>query len=138
MAERPMEGMMNVTLDKIKDLVGSNTIIGDPIEVGETRILPVSKVTFGFAGGGSDFGTKSPKDLFGGGTGAGVSVTPVAFLVVNKDGNVRTVQLADSSSTLDRVLNMLPELVEGISTALSKKKEEAPEVTVQADVTIPE
>ncbi len=138
MAERPMEGMMNVTLDKIKDLVGSNTIIGDPIEVGETRILPVSKVTFGFAGGGSDFGAKSTKDLFGGGTGAGVSVTPVAFLVVNKDGNVRTIQLADSSSTVDRVLNMLPELVEGISSALSKKKEEDPEAVSQPGMEISE
>lgn len=80
MAERPLEGMMSVTLDKIREMVGSNTIIGEPITLEGTTILPVSKVTFGFASGGSDFGAKTTKELFGGGSGAGVSVTPVAFL----------------------------------------------------------
>ena len=116
MAERQLEGLMSVTLEKIKEMTGSNTIIGEPIVVDGATILPVSKVTFGFAGGGSDFG---------GGTGAGVSVTPVAFLIV-KDGNVRTVQLADSSSTVDRALNMLPELVDKLSGMLGKKESAEP------------
>ncbi len=124
MAERPMEGMMNVTLEKVKELVGSNTIIGDPIQAGETTILPVSKVTFGFAGGGSDFGARTTKELFGGGTGAGVSVTPVAFLVIGKDGNVRTIQLADSSSSIDRILNMLPEFADWLSANIGRKSAE--------------
>lgn len=124
MAERPIEGMMNVTLEKIKELIGTNTVIGDAITVGDTTILPVSKVTFGFGGGGSDFGAKTTKELFGGGTGAGVSVNPIAFLVI-KDGNVRTVQLADHASTVDRALNMLPEIVDKLSNLVSKKDNEA-------------
>ena len=102
---------MGVTLDTIREMGGSTTIIGDTITVDGAMILPVSNVTFGFASGGSDFGAKTTKELFGGGSGAGVSVTPVAFLVI-RDGNVRTIQLADSNSTVDRALNMLPELVD--------------------------
>ena len=124
MAERPLEGLMGVTLDKIREMVGSNTIIGDPITVEGAMILPVSKVTFGFASGGSDFGAKTPKELFGGGSGAGVSVTPVAFLVI-RDGNVRTIQLADSNSTVDRALNMLPELVDKLCALTAKKEAKA-------------
>lgn len=123
MAERPLEGLMSVTLDKIRDMVGSNTIIGEPIKIDGTTILPVSKVTFGFASGGSDFGPKTTKELFGGGSGAGVTVMPVAFLVI-KDGNVRTIQLADSHSTVDRALNMLPELVDKVSLFLNKTEKE--------------
>ena len=130
MAERPLEGLMGVTLDKIREMVGSNTIIGDPITVEGTMILPVSKVTFGFASGGSDFGAKTTKELFGGGSGAGVSVTPVAFLVI-RDGNVRTIQLADSNSTVDRALNMLPELVDKVSALL--KKEEKKDAAAPAE-----
>lgn len=126
MAERPLEGMMNVTLDKIRDMIGSDTIIGDPIVVDDTKIIPVSKVTFGFASGGSDFGAKTTKDLFGGGSGAGVTVTPVAFLVVN-NGNVRPIQLADKAGTIDRALDMLPELVDKLSALLNKDKDSAPD-----------
>ena len=115
---------MGVTLDKIREMVGSNTIIGDPITVEGAMILPVSKVTFGFASGGSDFGAKTTKELFGGGSGAGVSVTPVAFLVI-RDGNVRTIQLADSNSTVDRALNMLPELVDKLCALTAKKEAKA-------------
>lgn len=126
MAERPLEGLMSVTMDKIRDMVGSNTIIGEPIKIEGTTILPVSKVTFGFASGGSDFGAKTTKELFGGGSGAGVSVMPVAFLVI-KDGNVRTIQLADSSSTVDRALNMVPELVDKVSLFLNKSEKTTPD-----------
>lgn len=124
MAERPLEGLMNVTLDKLRDMVGSDTIIGDPITLEGVMILPVSKVTFGFASGGSDFGAKTTKELFGGGSGAGVSVTPVAFLVI-KDGNVRTIQLADSNNTVERALNLLPELVDKLSGLVTKKDAKA-------------
>ena len=119
MAERPLEGLMNVTLEKIKEMTGSNPIIGEPIRVDGATILPVSKVTFGFAGGGTDFGAKTTKELFGGGSGAGVSVTPVAFLII-KDGNVRTNQLAGHNSTVDRALNMVPGLVDKLTGLLNK------------------
>lgn len=82
MAEHPIQGLMGVTIEKIRDMVNAETIIGDPIHVDDTTIIPVSRVTFGFASGGSDVAPSSNKQMFGGGSGAGVSVTPVAFLVV--------------------------------------------------------
>ena len=126
MAEHPIQGLMGITLDKIREMVDSNTIIGKPISTPDgTTILPVSKVTFGFASGGSDFNSKNNanKDLFGGGSGAGVTIAPVAFLVV-KDGHVRTIQLSDSSSGVDRAITMLPELVDKLSE-LTKAKASA-------------
>ncbi|MDY2693841.1 GerW family sporulation protein [Gemmiger sp.] len=125
MAEHPIQGMMGVTIDKIREMVDTSTIIGDPIHPDEkTTIIPVSKVTFGFASGGSDVGPQSSKQMFGGGSGAGVSVTPVAFLVI-ADGNVRTVQLIDKVTAVDNVVASLPELVDKV-TALIKKEKPAP------------
>ena len=111
MAEHPIQNLMNVTMDKIRQMVDSNTIVGKPITTDDgTTILPVSKVSFGFASAGTDFDGKNAanKDLFGGGSGAGVNIQPVAFLVV-KDGCVRTIQLSDGSNTVDRALTMIPD-----------------------------
>lgn len=103
-------------------MVDSNTIIGNPINMADgTMILPVSKVTFGFASGGSDFPTKTSKELFGGGSGAGVSISPIAFLVVH-EGNVRLLQLSDTSNSLDRAIGMMPEMVDKVSDLFSKKE----------------
>ena len=125
MAEHPINGLMGVTMDKIRELVNSDTIIGEPVSLPDgTTILPVSKVTFGVATGGSDFAAKQSKELFGGGSGAGVTVAPVAFLVV-KDGNVRTIQLADPNNRLERAITMLPELVDKLAALLKKEKPEA-------------
>ena len=128
MAEHPIQGLMNVTMEKIHQMVDSNTIIGKPIITEDgTTILPVSKVSFGFASGGTDFDGKNAanKDLFGGGSGAGVNIQPVAFLVV-KDGCVRTIQLSDNAATITRALTMLPELVDKVAALIKKdeKKEE--------------
>ena len=78
MAEHPIEGMMGVTMEKIRQLVDANTIIGEPITVDGATIIPISRVTFGFASGGTDFDGKNAanKDLFGGGSGAGVNIQP--------------------------------------------------------------
>ena len=101
MAEHPLQGMMGITMDKVREMVDSSTIIGDPIKVdADTTIIPVSRVTFGFASGGSDVGAKASKDMFGGGSGAGVSITPVAFLIVTPSG-VRTMQLTEHACTID-------------------------------------
>ena len=119
--------LMEASMSKIRDMVDSNTIIGKPIKTDDgTTILPVSKVSFGFASAGTDFDGKNAanKDLFGGGSGAGVNIQPVAFLVI-KDGCVRTIQLSDGSNTIDRALTMLPELVEKL-TALVKKDGKTP------------
>lgn len=127
MAEHPIQGLMNVTMDKIRQMADSNTIIGKPIKTEDgTTILPVSRISFGFASAGTDFDGKNAanKDLFGGGSGANVNIQPVAFLVV-KDGCVRTIQLTDSNSnTLDRALVVLPELVDKVGAMLKKDKKE--------------
>ena len=123
MAEHPIEGMMGVTMDKIRQMADSNTIIGNPITVEGTIIIPVSRVTFGFASGGSDVGQNSTKDMFGGGTGAGFSIAPIAFLVVN-DGNVRTIQLMEHMSPVDNAINALPDLVDRLTAFLKKEKKD--------------
>ena len=127
MAEHPIQGLMNVTMDKIRQMADSNTIIGKPIKTDDgTTILPVSRISFGFASAGTDFDGKNAanKDLFGGGSGAGVNIQPVAFLVV-KDGCVRTIQLSDGSNTVDRALTMLPELVDKVTALLKKEEKKA-------------
>ena len=122
MAEHPIQGLMGVTIEKIRDMVDTSTIIGDPIHVDDTTtIIPVSRVTFGFVSGGSDVGPSSNKQMFGGGSGAGVSVTPVAFLVVS-NGNVRTVQLVEKVSAVDNVIASLPELVDKVAALIKKEK----------------
>ena len=126
MAEHLIQGLMNVTMDKIRQMADSNTIIGKPIKTDDgTTILPVSRISFGFASAGTDFDGKNAanKDLFGGGSGAGVNIQPVAFLVV-KDGCVRTIQLSDGSNTIDRALTMLPELVDKVSALLKKEEKQ--------------
>ena len=124
MAEHPIQGLMGVTIEKIRDMVNAETIIGDPIHIDDTTIIPVSRVTFGFASGGSDVGPSSSKQMFGGGSGAGVSVTPVAFLVI-ADGNVRTVQLIDKVTAVDNVVASLPELVDKVAALIKKEKPDA-------------
>lgn len=125
MADHTLHDLMGVTMDKIRELAASNTIIGDPITTPDgTTILPVSKVTFGVASGGSDFSGKTNKDHFGGGSGAGVTLAPVAFLVI-KNGSVRTIQLSSENAALDRAITMLPELVDKVSELLKKEPKQA-------------
>ncbi len=133
MSEHPIKGLMDTTIQKIKDMVDGNTIIGDPITTPEgTVIIPVSKVHLGFASGGSDFGGKNPdKDRFGGGAGAGLTVSPVAFLVLS-GGNVRLIQLAEKNNTADRAINLVPEVMDKITElaalfAAKKDKETEPQ-----------
>ena len=124
MNEHPIEGLMDVTLEKIKSMVDSNTIIGNPINMPDgTLILPVSKVSFGFASGGSDFPSKTSKQLFGGGGGAGVSISPIAFLVV-RGNSVRMLQLADTSNSVDRAIGMMPEMVDKVADLFGKNKKD--------------
>ena len=127
MQQHPIDNMMQTTMENIRSMVDVNTVVGAPVTGTKgTTIIPISKVSFGFASGGTDFNGKNAanKDLFGGGSGAGVNIQPVAFLVI-KDGCVRTIQLSDSSNSIDRALTMLPELVEKLTT-LVKKDDKAP------------
>ena len=122
----PISDLMTETMSKIKEMVDVNTIIGSPIVAADgTTVIPVSKVSFGFGAGGSEFASKHAASgsplAFGGGSGAGVSVTPVAFLVVS-NGNVRTVQLVEKVSAVDNVIASLPELVDKGAALIKKEK----------------
>ena len=127
--EHPIGNLMDTTMNKIKEMVDVNTIVGEPITAPDgTLIIPVSKVTYGFAAGGSDLPTKKEnKDCFGGGSGAGVNIAPVAFLVVNKD-RVRLLPVAPPpGGVAERVVEMVPELVDKVTDLIDKKKEEKDE-----------
>ncbi len=125
MAEQhPIEGLMGTTMQKIKEMVDVNTIIGDPVTTPDgTTIIPVSKVSFGFASGGSDLPTQNPKQTFGGGGGAGITIQPLAFLVVH-EGEVKLLQLATSSNTAEKIVNTVPDVIDKISDAIAKNKAE--------------
>ena len=130
MSEKNLEGMINISLEKVKGMVDSNSVIGSPIFTPDgTTIIPVSKVSIGFGCGGSDFPSASPKEMFGGGTGGGVTIQPVAFLVL-KGESVRMIQLADKNNVVERVANMVPDAIDTFSSLLSKKKN-ADNVTVE-------
>ena len=119
-----LPNMLENTISKIREMVDVNSVIGDPITTPDgVTIIPVSKVSVGFGGGGSDFATsKGGENPFGGGVGGGVKVTPLCFLII-QDGNVRMMPVpVPASSTADRIVEMLPETIEKINAALDSKK----------------
>ena len=124
----PIGEVMSTTMQKIREMIDLNTIIGDSITTPDgVTLIPVSKVSFGFASGGSDFSGKKAEDdkNFGGGAGAGVKITPVAFVVV-KEGSVRIMSIdPPAGSSVDRLVDALPDLVEKISDIVDKKKDKA-------------
>ena len=124
MSEHPIQGLMGTTMEKIRDMVDVNTIIGDPILTPDgTTIIPVSKVSFGFASGGSDIPAKVPKELFGGGSGAGVSIQPLGFLVVHQ-GDVRLLEMNGPGDSMGKALGLVPDVISKISDLFKKDKEE--------------
>ncbi|RNB82438.1 sporulation protein YtfJ [Brevibacillus nitrificans] len=130
MADHPIQGLMRTAMENIKQMVDVNTIIGDPVETPDgSVILPISKVGFGFAAGGSEFqyDRDHPGAIgypFGGGSGGGVSITPVAFLVVGKQG-IRSIPLENSTHLYDRILDSVPQFVDKLQSMLSKKDDTA-------------
>ena len=122
MKEQSASGILGTSIEKIKDLVDVSTIIGDPIKISETlQIIPVSKVTYGFASGGTDFPSKSNAELFGGGGGAGITISPVAFLVVN-NGSVSVKYIDAAEGSVERVIGMVPDLVDKASDVIATFK----------------
>lgn len=122
MSENKINGIMGTTMEKIKEMVDVNTVVGDPIVSPDgTMIIPVSKVTCGFASGGSDLPAKINRECFGGGSGAGITIQPVAFLTVYK-GNVKLIQIDKFNSAADRVVSMVPDMVDRVSALFSKDK----------------
>ncbi|MGI6269509.1 MAG: GerW family sporulation protein [Candidatus Howiella sp.] len=112
-------GLINAATDKLRGMVDSDTVIGQPIPVGEITLIPVSKASFGVAAGGSDLPSKQPGSYFAGGSGAGATVTPVAFLAV-KDGDVRLLQIYKDDSASGRAIGLLPELFDRVTDLFKK------------------
>jgi sporulation protein YtfJ len=110
-------------VDKIRGMVDADTVVGSPIQLEDgTTLIPVSKISYGFASGGSDLPSKSNAELFGGGAGAGINITPVAFITV-KNGSINVLPIADKPAAADRVVSMVPEMVDKLFNR--KKKDEA-------------
>ena len=124
--EHPIGSLMDTTMEKIKEMIDVNTNIGEPITSPDgTLIIPVSKVSYGFAAGGSDLPTKKEnKDCFGGGSGAGVTIQPVAFLTVYQ-GDVRLVSVDREEGTADKLVNMIPDVLKKVKGVFKKDKSES-------------
>ena len=120
--EKSANGILKTTIEKVRDLVDVSTIIGEPINLPDgLTIIPVSKVTYGFASGGTDFPSKSNQELFGGGGGAGITISPVAFLVVN-NGSVSVKYINAAEGSVERVIGMVPDLVDKATDVISQLK----------------
>ena len=136
MSEHPIEGLMLTAMNSIEDMIDVNTIIGEPIETSNgIVIIPISKVSFGFAAGGSEFKgetvdeyRKKDKDEsiqyrlpFGGGSGAGVSINPISFLVVQQD-KVKLLPV-NHTSCVDKILDYIPEVIDKVENMMTSKDE---------------
>lgn len=128
MKETPINKLMENTLQRMRDMVDVSTIIGEPMEAGGATLIPVSKVTYGFTSGGTDLPSKQNAELFGGGGGGGVTISPVAFIVI-QDGKVRMMQINNYTSSADRAIAMIPELVDQVSELVKAKNDKTEEVS---------
>lgn len=126
MSENKIGGIMDSTLNHLRTMVDADTIIGTPLNVDGITLIPVSKVSFGVATGGSDFPNKNNRELFGGGGGAGVSINPVAFIAVS-DGNVHMMPIYNELGTVEKAINMAPEFMDKVKSLFAKgKKDNSP------------
>jgi sporulation protein YtfJ len=129
MNEHPIQGLMSTSMQSIKEMVDVNTIVGEAVEAPDgTVIIPVSKVGFGFVAAGSEYNQKSTSEIdspmFGGGSGGGVSIKPVGFLVVGQ-GQIKLLPVEGATSTpMDRLLEYVPELIDKVNEKMQKSKED--------------
>ena len=122
MKNQSAEKILATTIERVRDLVDVSTIVGEPIQVSaDITIIPISKVTYGFASGGSDFPSKNNAELFGGGGGAGITINPVAFLVVNK-GEVSIKHITASDNAAERAVNLIPEMFDKVTNFVERSK----------------
>ena len=126
--KHPLNDLMRETMAKIREMVDTNTIVGQPITTPDgVTLIPISKVSFGFGSGGGDYGKTTPKENFGGGSAAGVKIDPVAFLVI-KDGTTRVLPVAvPPVSTVDRIVEMVPDILDKAEKYFDKKEEKEPQ-----------
>ena len=121
MKETPVNRIMESTLEKMREMVDVSTIIGEPLVTGDTTLIPVSKVSYGFTSGGTDLPSKQANaELFGGGGGGGITISPVAFIVIQGD-KCRMMQINNYTSSADRAVAMIPELVDKLTELLKAK-----------------
>lgn len=135
-----VKDLVGTAMNKIKELSDADTIIGDAIKIdGNITIIPVSKVSYGFAAGGSDLPSKNGSELFGGGTGGGITILPLAFIVV-ANGDVKLLQLNQDKSSAGAVVNMVPELFDKIQGLFGKdkKKDKPSEDSSDDAIVLPE
>ena len=120
----PLESVMETAVKNIKSMVDANTVIGDPITTPEgTTILPVSKISIGFVSGGSDFAAKNnPRLCFGGGSGSGITMTPISFLVISPSGSVNVLPVDQNTVTaVDKIFELAPGVIEEIRNLFKKE-----------------
>lgn len=127
----PISDLMATTMEKIREMMDANTVIGQPIEAGGVTVIPVCKISMGYGSGGTDFAQKNQKqgnpNAFGGGAGMGVTITPISFLVI-RDGNVRMVSVDQpADSAVDKVIEMVPGVVDKVGGFMEKRKAEKAE-----------
>lgn len=137
MKEHPLESLMEIAMNNIQDMVDVNTIIGEPMIINENiSIIPISKVSFGFVAGGSEFKGEAVeeynrkdkdeeityKNPFGGGSGAGVNITPVSFLVIN-NGNIKLMPV-EYCSTIDKLVDYIPDILNKANNFIKPEKKE--------------
>lgn len=120
MSDNSIKNLMDTTMEKLKGMVNADVITGTPVVVGNITLIPVSKVAYGLATGGSDFPSKSQTELFGGGGGAGVTISPIAFIAINGD-SVKMLPVTNELTNLDRALAMAPELIDKAKEFFSKE-----------------
>lgn len=117
-----VQEMLGVSMDKIKEMVDVNMVIGDAISLpGNVTVVPISKITYGFAAGGTDWPNKANRDIFGGGSGAGINVIPLALLIVT-NGDVRVVPINEKPDSIDRAISMVPEVIDKVKDFFKKDK----------------
>lgn len=140
MSNHPIEGMIGVAMENIKKMVDVNTIVGEAVQTPDgTTIIPISKVAFGFGAGGSEFNTgkkDTDKDnaMFGGGSGGGVTINPVAFLVVNSQ-QIKLLPISSTPNAVDKIIDTVPEVITKVNNFIKTAKEKkSAETTVEVNV----
>lgn len=139
MSENQVNKLLGVTMDKIKEMVDADTVVGSPVTTPDgTIILPISRISYGFASGGSDLPSKAQPStgLFAGGGGAGITVSPVAFLAIS-NGHVQVLQIEPYFSPVDRALEKVPQVIDQLASLIKKKTDkEEPEKNVPEETPV--
>ena len=120
MSDSNIKNIMDYTMNNLHAMVDADTIVGSPITVGDITLIPVSKVAFGLATGGSDFPSKNQQGLFGGGGGAGVTITPIAFMAIT-GSTVKMLPIYNEVTSIEKAIDMAPEILEKAKELFKKE-----------------